>query len=179
MNKKTKNIVLSFVGVIILIVGGCYILFHLFVYNFAKNFVGESKGKDYYEYIHNRLNFHTVNCDNTLQWDTIINRINTFEEQNPQYLVPDSLNISTLSCEGNACAGTQKGYIFNSPFEVYIVDYNSATGNYIDYVYKLEINDLVKVKTDTLTIKEKNRILNRLKDEVLDKIDWNISSLHF
>ena len=179
MNKKLKILIWSIVGGLLLFGGWYVVSFFLFINSFGENFVGESKGDEYYQNIHNRINFHIVVCDNTLQWDTIQSRLREFHQKSPEYLVPDSLNINIIECEGDACAGTQKGYLFTRPNEVYIAEFNSGPWNYIDFVYREIDGQFIETKTDTLSEEEKERIHQRFQTEILDKVNWEIKHIHF
>jgi len=177
MSKSLKIIIWCITSVVIIGVIFYTISYIVFFNSFGKNFVGEKDPK-YLEYVSDRINFGTVRCDNLLQWDTIQYRINNYFNKNPQMVPPDSLGIEVMSCNG--CAVIQKSIYFdNGLTEIYIVNFDMASFNYIDDIFQVKNGQLINIKTTTLDNEEKERVRNRLQNEMLDKINWNIDGIKF
>lgn len=172
MNKIIK--ILSIVVVIVCSLIG------LIYYNLTHiDFIG-TKSPEYLEHVQKRINFSTTKCDNTLQWETLTNRINDFFDRNNEYDVPDSIDVGVPKYIGTGWAGFEKAIYFDStPKEIYLVSFNSSSYNHIDFIYSIDDDELNKIKTDTLSINEKNRIKLRLKSEILTRIDWDIADIQF
>lgn len=172
MNNSNINQSTSLVFLAVCIVGG-----FLYFFWFGYNFVGE-KNPEYLNYVSDRLNFSTVRVENTIQWDTLQNRIHYFFVVHNDYKVPDSVRISELKCIG--CTSIEKLIYFKEePTEIYQVTFDMGSFNHIDEIYKLENNNFVSYETMDLSKEEKVRIEKRLRDEILTQIDWDISYLKF
>jgi len=159
------------------IVAGLFVVVLIFIvkylpYIFALLYAREPASPEYYQYVQNRLTFSTIAC-NAPQWDTIHRRINAFFYQNPQYVPHDSIAISVTKCMGG-CSYTNKLIYFESePIEVYEVHFDMSPPNYIDKVYNLEQNSFVEYETMNLDSIEKKRIKDRIKSDILNRIDWS------
>jgi len=163
-----------------LLIGLFFLIGKLTYYNLTQiDFIG-AKSPEYLEHIQERINFATTQCDNTLQWDTLTNRINDFFKGNRKYIVPDSINVGIPEYVGAGWTGFEKAIYFDSiPKEIYIVSFNSSSHNHIDFIFSIHDGELKKKKTDTLSADEKNRIKLRLKSEILLNIDWDASDIEF
>ncbi len=171
MKKKNKVLISIIIGILTIILVPI-----AFSYWFASGFVNKPN-PEYSKYVSERINFSTTRIDNTLQWDTIQNRINSFFETNPEYKVPDSIQVKEQICNG--CTRIQKVVFFQSkPNEIYRVNFGMGF-NYIDEIYKLEDEKYKELLTNTFDAKEKNRIKSRLEIDVLDKINWNVKEINF
>ena len=172
MKKKRKITVITTL-VFLIIVGFIY-------YGITKiDFIG-SKSPEYYEYVQNRINFGTFQCKRTIQWDTTISRIDDFFLKNKRYELPDSFGIEMVEYLGPNMSQKEKAIFFNqAPKEVFIVTFDLGSFNHLDKIYSIKNDTLIYKITDTLSDSEKARILERLKSEILSKIEWDVSAIKF
>ncbi|MCW3789774.1 hypothetical protein [Plebeiibacterium sediminum] len=138
---------------------------------FAKNYM-DDKSPEYLDYVANRIGFTTTNIESLSQKEIIFERIDSFLIDNSEYCVPSGIQIQPLICSG--CTTKEiLVYFSEKPIEIYRITFE-MTGGYIDEIYTLKDNEFIEYKTEKLEDKEKERISNRVKEEVLDKIDWEL-----
>lgn len=171
MKKTNKILTFTVIGILTIFLLGPI----AFTYWFASGFVNKPN-PEYQEYVSKRINFATTRMSNTLQRDTIYNRINNFFSIHTEFNVPDSIKVKERICNG--CAEIQKVIFFqNPPIEIYRVNFGMGF-NYIDKIYKLEEKNFNLYLSENLDSKEKNRIKTRLEKSVLKNINWNIDNIN-
>lgn len=126
------------------------------------------------------IRFHIVSTENMCQRDTLSHRLTSFFSENYQF--NKSIYDSTSTYQYLHYNGTEyKKYVsFDSePIEIYSTVFNFTFSSKIDKVLKYENNSFVEYEIENLSELEKERIKNRLKVEILDKINWSVDHISY
>jgi len=166
----SKKLITSFLIAIAALIGIYVIGKFLFMFYFGMNYMDE-KNPQYLQYVHERINVGTPQLKTEQQCDTLLVRIDEFLTDSIQYQVPDSI----LLIRNITIGGSQKEvliYFDVDPVEIYRVTFDCTGFSYIDDVYQSS-SRFREISTTTLDTTEQARIEQRLRKEIIDKINWS------
>jgi len=152
--------------------------FWIFIISFQyslRDFVHEDNGDSRY---FRAIPFETTEIENYDQRFELAASVRTFFVEHPEYKVPSDLSkeFREITCgEESEC---DLVYFKNNPVEVYqLVFFENSSDttsgdSYIGDIYVRRGDKFVLQNNNSLDSKEEERILLRLRTEILDKINW-------